>query len=272
MSDRAVRFGLNDGLHGVVSTPEHSFNEELPVIIILNSGLLHKVGPFRLSVNLARKLAIVGYRVLRFDISGIGDSRMRISKSGEDFSVADVQSAMNYLDESFGVGRCYVLIGLCSGADNSHRTSLVDTRVVGSVHLDGYGYRNAAYYLHYYGARLLSSELMRKKIKMKFSDNKKLTQQEVSWAYDRAFPPIDQAIEEFSKLFLRGVKMLYIYTGGVEDYYNHKGQLQQLLKGIDVKDNLDEEFYREADHTYSRVNNREKVVQRILGWLDVRFK
>jgi len=271
MNEEAVRFGINDDLHGILSMPDHEFSETKPIIVILNSGLLHKVGPFRLSVELARNLALSGYRVLRFDVSGIGDSNMRLAKAGEDNVVTDIMGAMNYLDSIFG-DKHYVLIGLCSGADSSHRVSLIDERVVGSVHLDGYGYRNSAYFFYYFVPRLLSLRLLKKRIKVMFSDNKHVTQglDEIE-AYNRCFPSVDQAINEFSRIIGRGVKLLYIYTGGVENYYNHKGQLRSLLKSVDLQDALDEEYYPSADHTFSRVNCREKVIQRIVDWLTARF-
>ncbi len=272
MSEQAVKFGLNEGLHGVLSEPESYSRHTAPIIIILNSGLLHKIGPYRLSVDLARKLAEDGFRVLRFDISGIGDSRMRLTKAGEDFAVSDVKSAMDYLNERFENGR-FVLVGLCSGSDNSHRTSLVDSRVIGSIHLDGYGYRNTAYYAHYYGRRLLSIKLLKNKIKSILSHEvKKAPLQVAGNAYERSFPPSNQAIKEFSTLFSRGMKMLYVYTGGVEEYYNHKGQLKNLFKKNPPKNALDEEFLASADHTYSRVNSRELVLKKMHAWLDKNFK
>src|SRR5690606_33422878 len=44
-------------------------------VVLLNAGVVHRVGPHRLNVSLARRLAGVGLTSWRVDLSGIGDSR-----------------------------------------------------------------------------------------------------------------------------------------------------------------------------------------------------
>ncbi|HWU86648.1 MAG TPA: hypothetical protein VN253_05215, partial [Kofleriaceae bacterium] len=72
------QFGADDGLFGIVTLPPEQLraaSEERPFAVLLNSGLMHRVGPFRTGVELARSLAARGVRVLRYDRSGLGDSR-----------------------------------------------------------------------------------------------------------------------------------------------------------------------------------------------------
>ena len=45
-----------------------------PWVVLLNAGIIHRIGPNRLYVQLARRLASRGHAVLRFDLAGIGDS------------------------------------------------------------------------------------------------------------------------------------------------------------------------------------------------------
>ena len=77
MTEQVLLFGTNRCLVGMLTEPEKSqVPADLPAFILFNAGLLHRVGPNRLHVTLARRLARRGFPVLRFDFSGIGDSRV----------------------------------------------------------------------------------------------------------------------------------------------------------------------------------------------------
>ena len=122
MKEHAVSFGENNHLLGVLSEPRVK-GTDLPAVIILNSGLLHKVGPFRLNTELSRTIAENGFNVLRFDLSGIGDSKMSLKEGNRwEKAIRDTRHAMNYIFEICG-SKEFVLIGLCSGSDNAHRIS-----------------------------------------------------------------------------------------------------------------------------------------------------
>ena len=75
MSERVVEFGDGVQLSGVVTEP--SGPARSTGVLLLGAGLLHRVGPARLHVELARALAAAGLPVLRFDYSGIGESEVR---------------------------------------------------------------------------------------------------------------------------------------------------------------------------------------------------
>ncbi len=75
MKEEALRFGPNGSLIGIVTDPsEEERGKNLPAFLLLNAGHLHRVGPNRHYVSIARKLSAMGFTVLRFDFSGIGDS------------------------------------------------------------------------------------------------------------------------------------------------------------------------------------------------------
>jgi pimeloyl-ACP methyl ester carboxylesterase len=152
MRETALRFGASRTLAGVLTEGEASIDG--PAVLFLNAGLLHHVGPNRLYVSLARRLAKAGLRSLRFDLSGIGDSGPRQNDLGRDESmISETQEAMDALATAYGVDR-FVLFGICSGSDQAVRVALADARVVGAVLVDGYAYQTVPHVLRYYLARL----------------------------------------------------------------------------------------------------------------------
>src|SRR5690606_5770247 len=91
MNERALRFGDGERLGGVLALPDETLAADAPCIILLTAGLLHRPGPYRAYVDLARRLADAGYPVLRFDLSGIGESGIATATtvSAEDAALAD---------------------------------------------------------------------------------------------------------------------------------------------------------------------------------------
>jgi pimeloyl-ACP methyl ester carboxylesterase len=116
-------------------------------ILLLNAGLVHRVGPNRLYVTLARRLAEMGYPVLRFDLSGIGDSPPRSDHLP--FDQSSVEEAIAAMD--LVAGACessrFVLAGICSGADVALLAAARDRRVVGvaAINARRFGAGDAAF-------------------------------------------------------------------------------------------------------------------------------
>lgn len=96
----------------------------LPAVVFLSSGTDSHVGPSRLWVTLARRLAAGGIRCIRVDLSGLGDSPTRpghtegVIRAPEAFD--DVIEVVNALGRS----RDLVLAGLCSGAYQALESAL----------------------------------------------------------------------------------------------------------------------------------------------------
>ena len=134
MSEQAVLFGEINSLVGVVTDPPADKNRRpRPAVILLNSGIVHRVGPGRIYVKIARILAAAGFVVLRFDFAGIGDSAVRHdSVPFRKSAIQEVQKAMDFLYRSRDIAE-FVLMGGCSGAAVSLETACHDLRVIGSV-------------------------------------------------------------------------------------------------------------------------------------------
>ena len=98
---------------------------------MLNAGVIHRIGPHRFNVKLARALASQGAAVLRMDLSGQGDSGVHPQALPfQEQAIADLRAAMDHLQRICSVDR-FVIAGICSGAFNGLATALVDERVAG---------------------------------------------------------------------------------------------------------------------------------------------
>jgi hypothetical protein len=118
--DQAVIFGAGQNLVGIVTQPIDYQPGERPVFVILNSGIVHRVGHHRMYVALARTLGVL----------------------------ADVREAVDWL-ASTRQARRFIMIGLCSGADHSLVYGVSDPRVCGLVLLDPSIPPTRGYYLRY---------------------------------------------------------------------------------------------------------------------------
>lgn len=133
MNEEALLVGTHKSLAAVftgVTTVKQS--DHKTAVLLLNSGLIHHVGPGRLYTRLARRLATNGLDTIRFDLSGIGDSIARPDHlSIYQIATQEPIEVMDYLQRR-GFTR-FVLAGICSGAYCAFKTALLDSRVVGTV-------------------------------------------------------------------------------------------------------------------------------------------
>lgn len=276
MRERAIRIGKPTPLVGIASEPE-VFDPDRPALLVLNSGVMHHVGTCRLSVKIARAAASRGILAVRFDYSGIGDSEPRRgSQSFEESSIAETREVMDYLQKTRGVSR-FVLYGLCSGADASYLTGLVDDRVIGMAKVDPYCYRTRLYYVHYYLPLLLSGKRWKSFISGKLrklrDGNKSVAEAagiedqyfEVP-TYTRLFPPRDEVAVGLRKLVDRGVKLFLIFTGG-EPEYIYAGQYRDSFQDVKFGDLLSVDHYPQANHIITQLDCQQRIVDDIANWV-----
>lgn len=138
MKEVALRLGAEQNLVGVMTSPEGA--RRPLAVLTLNAGVIHRIGPARMHVRLGRHLAQRGYTAVRFDLSGVGDSRApRAAAPHREQAIADIRAVMDHLERTQGL-RAFALWGICSGAENAYRATLRDERVAGVFMLDGYVY------------------------------------------------------------------------------------------------------------------------------------
>src|SRR3954467_9323598 len=119
--ERVVAIGPDKNVVGILTEAAPNAGElpksTLPNVVFLNAGVLHRVGPHRLHVILAHLLAGMGYRCLRIDLSGIGDSRnLPGTLTFRQSSVADARAALDFLETQGGKAPA-IFFGRPPGAD-----------------------------------------------------------------------------------------------------------------------------------------------------------
>lgn len=127
-------------LFGVLTEPAGTSALDLGAIL-LNPGAHRRIGQNRMWVEVARRWAARGVCTLRLDLEGIGDA----DGDGERFTDLAAQYDPRLIDqlcaaidalEIRGLGRRFVLAGLCSGARWSFEAALRDERVVAAFVLN----------------------------------------------------------------------------------------------------------------------------------------
>lgn len=119
-------------LFGIVTAARAS--RPTRALLLLNSGANHHVGNGRMYVKFARRLAEAGWLVLRYDVSGIGDSLPRPGGRENDVytgnAAADLAAAVSFVRDRPGVSHVE-LAGLCSGAYHGFKGAVAGLPVDG---------------------------------------------------------------------------------------------------------------------------------------------
>ena len=275
MKESVCNFGPDGSLFGIFTSPDDDVRvANAPIALILNAGIVHRVGPFRIHVDIARQLAAAGFATLRLDLSGLGDSAPRTGKIEiEDRAVLDVSDAMDFLQQETGVNK-FTLLGLCSGAYNAHRVAVKDDRIVGAVFMDGIVFRTAGFYLRHY-SRFFRMRFWRNAIKRRLqknggSDVDAATSSLNESEFFGADLDQDSVVRELNLLTERDVQMLFLYTDGYDDIVG-RSQFKEMY-GLQPDDGqLQVEYYPKSEHTFRLIENRKAACNRIADWIVGRF-
>lgn len=276
--ESAHQIGENPLLMGVLSLPTQDVEQRDTAVVFLSSGLLHRPGPFRLHVEMARRLAQSGFVSLRLDQAGRGDSNRSQGMTTAETVQQEILSVQQLLRSKAGIEKL-VVVGLCSGADDALEVAGNCDAMVGMILLDGFAARTLGYYVTYYASRLfdparlrviLGNRLARFRQKIASKGSGDVDQAEL--AVIRNFPDIETAKASFGSVFDRGGAALCVFTGGIKDYYCRDGQLRENL-GLKKSDQrLTELFYPDASHTYPFTVHRDELVRVTAEWCEQRFE
>jgi alpha/beta superfamily hydrolase len=294
MREEVLLFGRTRALVGIITDPPHAARRQpLPAVILVNAGLVHRVGPNRLYVKLARSLAALGCVVLRFDLSGLGDSTVRddhlpFGKS----AVSETREAMDALSAARGVEH-FLLSGLCSGATISLTAAYGDPRVVGVMpinarthHIASVGEEEVANYIRhdtaarsywtYWKAAVFKTSLWRKAI-TGHADYGAM----VRWTIRTlAFPlrstvawkrvvasQAQHAAADLHALTERGVRVLFVYSAGDPGLDYCRVMLGNTLRALSPEGKVRVEIIPQADHTFTLRRHQDALLHAMCTWV-----
>jgi pimeloyl-ACP methyl ester carboxylesterase len=264
--ERVLQLRRDQGLLGIL-TPAPPAKAADFACILMNAGVVHRIGPHRLNVKVARHLAEQGITTIRLDLSGIGDSRPEGSaRSFSDQAVADIRAAMDQLQRMNGTRR-FVVSGLCSGAAVGFRAALADPRVVGLQMLDPYAYRTRAAMLRYYAGRMRLpeawSEAVANLVRSQPSD-------EATNGLLGDFvkdPPPEEFARGLATLIERGVSVMCVYTGAVLQVYNYPEQFDEIMEPFGIAGRIRVEHMPDSTHTFLDVASQQRLLEITDRWL-----
>lgn len=225
-----------------------------------------------MSVDLARRLADLGYLVLRFDLPNIGDSTAYKTTQGyKERTVTEISSAMDAIVKRYKAEK-FISIGLCTGAMNSHVIAANDKRVKGAVMLDAYAYSTLRFLIKRYASKLYKI-LYPGVILRKLAGLIRTPEYESDLGLDEGVeywqqPPKEETTKDLLSMMSRDVGLLYIYSGGASQVYNYTDQFRDSFKSIDFKNNLNVHYLSKMDHTFTLQNDRNEMLSILTSWIE----
>jgi hypothetical protein len=275
MIERAITFGAAGDKVGILTLPAAMPADDRPALILWNVGVNHRVGPFRVYVDLARQAASHGFCCLRFDASGMGDSEIRREAlSDTERENRDVIEALDVVTRRTGKTR-FIVVGFCSSVDAAHRVSVLDERVVGVVHIEGYSYPTPGYKRRL-PLRLLSMPRWRRFSARHWQRIARPLLGQVPKAggpavFKRDYPTWEQFRADVATLTSRNVALYLAYVGN-DTTFNHPEQFFEMFGSPQLdRSRIDIAYYPIADHTFYDVQDRTVMLQGITEWMNRRF-
>jgi pimeloyl-ACP methyl ester carboxylesterase len=267
--EEPVHLGEGGRLLGILTEPQRrdAIDKSVHPFVLLNAGLLHRAGPHRLYVRMARELAKAGFPTLRIDLAGKGDSPQRPDTTRRESLEIDFGEIVRGLQSRYGSPR-FVLAGLCSGADDAIRLAPLDDRVVGLLLLDPLcfpdaGFARRAAIIKYTQPARYATWLKRR---LTGEPEKTMVVAELDPLTIRDTPTFEQMRAAFVALGRRRGRVLSIFTAYALRYYNQRGQLGRVLNVDDYVRFGTELFWPEAEHVYTLDLHRRRLLRVVSEW------
>lgn len=273
--ERQTRFGRQNGLLGVWCEPRSGVRA-IPVVI-LGAGILHRVGPSRISVLLARALAEAGHPVLRFDLSGIGDSARASEASLEEAvrnDIADAIQAATELVAQSSWSNQVALIGFCSGADNAIHVASDDPRVRAAVLFDPSvsrtaGFRRREMVRRFFSAQSWINLLTGRSVRLRLSERRARASvlQPPPGYYGLLVSSPEDTDRRVGRICTRGGRLRYVISSGVRRYLNSPVQIRESLPSSFDPRCIDVVWADHLDHVFGTRRQVEWFVHDSVSWL-----
>jgi pimeloyl-ACP methyl ester carboxylesterase len=282
MSEEVVTFGEARTLVGILHRPDKATAPvDLPVVVLLNAGILHRVGPNRVYVKIARRLERSGFHVLRFDVWGIGDSQEHSGAAEARTFIDDTREAMDMVGRKVGTNR-FLLMGICMGARIALEVARRDPRVESTVLMEGIYLKSTRYHM----SRLLNLQ----KWKRVFTgQNHKMKQLRKAIARRIGIASVKQNTDPvrgrrpvlllgndtsnmqatLRALLNRGTKVLLVFRDGNETAHNYRLRRDgDDISALGTPDGMQVSFVRFADHTFTPLISQELLLKVTMKWIE----
>jgi alpha-beta hydrolase superfamily lysophospholipase len=304
LKERAVRISDAPDLFGIVTEPAEASADDRPTIVLLNAGAAYRIAPGRLHVHLARRLAAEGFRCLRFDANGLGDSiAAEGTEENQTYSATvfrDVDLTLRSLRER-GLGTRFVLTGLCSGAYNAFQSavSLSEPALVESVLINPLTYfwrdgmmisessdRQLLVQNYYFESALSPRKwlkLLSGKTKIGWRGAAGIVARRLGFVRRRSssspiqdrppysHPVRDDLAADLDEAMARGRDLAMFFAEGDPGYAILMGKAGRKAKQLQRQGRLHIEFLPNADHNFSRRTARQALIEALVGYLRRRY-
>lgn len=269
MRETSLSFGPEGNLVGTICVPESGRIASVGKVLF-NAGLVHRIGPHRINVRLARRLASAGIPSIRFDLSGQGDSGRRAGTESFDEQVfRDIASAMDALGRESGASR-FSLFGFCSGGVHGYAAAQRDARIAGLLLYDTYFYPTVLSRLNRYalsirdrGLVLAASDWIRRKLASRLAGENAPAQANGTDAFRT--PARAEFADAVLRLVARGAKVGVIYSGSFNGY-NYAGQFHDTFRRWRFGPRVTSDYLPSLGHSTTILSDQQELIERIVVW------
>lgn len=269
MHEATLVFGPDQGLIGTLTLPAARADAAAPCgMVLFNAGVVHRIGPHRINVKLARELARHGIPTIRFDLHGIGDSLGADGKlSYQQQVVRDLQAAMDTLQDAASVQH-FALLGFCSGALPSYWAAQQDARVRHIILYDAFSLQTGKSRRRFFVVRLRNHGLKTAAFALYLRRAASLLGSLPQWLKSKlrrlrveAALPVDdrpskaQLAQGFAQLTQKGVHVSVLQSGADFSNVNYAAQIVEAF-GLDDAPipNLRTALLASIDHVMTSIN------------------
>jgi pimeloyl-ACP methyl ester carboxylesterase len=278
IQEQTLTLGPEGRLVATLTLPQGSAGARgAPTALLTNSGVISRVGPYRLNVRIARRLAARGIASIRFDLSGLGDSRRAPGTRPQlEQWAEDTRAVMDWAANRLG-SDAFFMVGFCSGAEVALRCALADPRMRGVLLWDMYAYptvrsrsRALAYRLRRAGAMGLARKVAARAGRLLGrTPSPEGEERQLAVLEPSRIPPIEQHAADLQSLVDRGTQVLIMFCGGEPEWYNYPGQFRDamarfpgVLRGVAC------ECLMQSNHLLTQSASRDAFVASLERWLD----
>lgn len=262
----ALRFGRDEHLVGILHRPGSADNGR--AVLLWNTGISNRVGPYRLNFEIAKALAKMGYTVLRFDLSQLGDSvSLGRETDIQTRTSADIRDAVDHLEERFGIHEV-ILIGLCSSAVDAYYFAKDDKRIRGLVLVDGLVYPTKEHRRRLFWHRLKSPYRWMHALRNRLLKPLPALPRDF---FESNYPSPEEASRGIQTMLNEDRRLLVIFTGGFTPFFTYEKQFQDMLPGLNPGPNLELRHWPSFDHLFILEEDRQVFLSALETWLEKNF-